>query len=365
MTPRVTRKTAGIFGAVLGLTAAGVAAGVAAERYIVRRSRKGEDPYADEPFGDLPATEVATVRTENGLDLRVEIIEAPNAVDDLTIVFVHGFCLDMGTFHFQRVGFTDEYRMVFYDQPGHGRSGRLKRGDYTFVDLATALAAVIDRAAPTGRIVLVGHSMGGMAIMAFAERYEQTFADRVVGVALISTSSGQLRQVTFGLPQVFAPFRGPILPVVRTAGPVAAAVVDRARHASTDLAWLLTRKYGFGERRPSSALVSYVERMNASTSLDVIARYLHALNGHDGAVALERLRSVPVLVLCGDRDMVTPISHSETIAAALPDARFEVISGAGHVALLENAEEVNEIFGQFLRKVDDVAGGDEAGGGDL
>ena len=354
MSARITRKRAGILGAVLGVTAAGVAAGVAAERYLVRRSRRGDDPYDTESFGDLPATEVATIRTGEGLDLHVEIVEADDAFEDLTVIFVHGFCLDMGTFHFQRKALDGEYRMVFYDQPGHGRSGRIKRGDYTFSSLASVLAAVIERAVPTGRIVLVGHSMGGMAITTFADQCSELFAERVVGVVLISTSSGQLRQVSFGMPQVFAPFRSPLLPVVRTAGPVAAAVIDRARHATTDLAWLLTRRYGFGMEQPSPSLVSYVERMNASTSLDVIARYLKALHGHDGTLALERLRTVPVLVICGDRDFITPLGHSEKIAAALPAAQFEVIQGGGHVALLEYAEQVNKILAEFLQKIADT-----------
>ena len=46
---------------------------------------------------------------------------------------------------------------------------------------------------PTGDVVLVGHSMGGMAIMAFAERHPETFADRVAGVALIATTAGRMR----------------------------------------------------------------------------------------------------------------------------------------------------------------------------
>lgn len=363
---RLLSSKAGVTGAVLSVAAAGIAAGVATERYLVRRSRRGDDPFRDEPFGALPAAKVMTVTTEDGLDLHVEIVDptsadpgapeggadpVPRSVDhqpELTVVFVHGFCLDMGTFHFQRKAFADQYRMVFYDQPGHGRSGEAARGDYTLEGLSDSLRSVLDATAPTGRIILVGHSMGGMTIMALAERWPARLRKRIKGVAFLSTSAGAMSQVGFGMPQLLARFRGPLLPVVCTAAPLAAPVVDRARQIPTDLAWLLTRKYGFGTPNPSPALVSYVERMNSSTSLSVIAKYLRTIHVHDRVPALAALRGIPVLVLCGDSDLVTPAEHSMKIAKALPDARLVVVPSAGHVALLEHADTVNNALGDFI-----------------
>ena len=79
----------------------------------------------------------------------------------------------MGTFHFQRqmLAARGDYRIVAYDQPGHGRSGRLETGEYDLAVLGRTLRQVIDRTAPDGPLVLVGHSMGGMTIMAFAELF--------------------------------------------------------------------------------------------------------------------------------------------------------------------------------------------------
>jgi pimeloyl-ACP methyl ester carboxylesterase len=345
-------RRAGLLGAVLGVAAAGVAAGVAAERYVVRRSRRTDELYADEPFGKLPCDEALTVTTADGVELHVEVIDGDaGAPDDLTLVFVHGFCLDMGTFHFQRKEFAGRYRTVLYDQPGHGKSGRLHRGEYTLDALGHALGAVLDKTTPAGRVVFVGHSMGGMAVMALAEQAPELFEQRVAGVVLISTSAGNLDQVNFGLPEVVARFRHPLLPLVRNAGKITAAVVDRARTASTDLAWLLTRRYGFGTARPSPVLVSYVERMNSTTSTDVIARYVRTLYAHARLLALAALRSVPVLVICGDVDVLTPLAHSEEICTALPDAEMVVVEGGGHVVLLEHADEVNEALAAFLERV--------------
>jgi pimeloyl-ACP methyl ester carboxylesterase len=350
------RRKAGLVGTIVGAVAAGVAAGVAGERVLLRRRRRGtdrdRDPHRDEPFGELPADEYRTVATDDGVALHVEIVGDADA--PVTVVFAHGFCLDLGTFHFQRTALAtvDGVRMVFFDQPGHGRSGRLDKGEYTLDLLGAALRQVIVETTSNGRVVLVGHSMGGMAIMALADDYPDLFGPGgpVVGVVLISTSAGEVGGVTFGMPQVLVRFRKPLLPIISGAGWVTAGMVDRAREASTDLAWLLTRRYGFGSAKVSPALVSYVERMNSATRTESVARYLRALYGHDRIMALSAFRDVPVLVVCGDEDLLTPVEHSEAICAALPHAEMVVVPNGGHVALLEHSEAVNAVLLPFVRK---------------
>jgi pimeloyl-ACP methyl ester carboxylesterase len=347
------RRRAGLVGTLVA--AAGVAAGVAAERALLQRRRRStdRDPYRDEPFGELPADEYRTVVTDEGIPLHVEISGDRSA--KVTVVFVHGFCLDMGTFHFQRRALDGlkGVRVVCYDQPGHGRSGRLDRGEYTIDLLGAALVRVIEEAAPTGRLLLVGHSMGGMAIMAVADAVPELFKPegRIAGVVLTSTSAGELSGVTFGLPQVLVRFRKPLLPLISGAGWVTAGMLDRAREASTDLAWLLTRRYGFGSTRPSPALVSYVERMNSATRTESVARYLRTIYTHDRVMALGALSEIPVLVICGDEDLLTPVEHSQAICQALPTAELVVIPKGGHVALLEHHEAVNAVFVPFVRKL--------------
>src|SRR5690606_20237316 len=146
-----------------------------------RHRRRADDPYAEEPFSNMPYDESLMVTTEDGVDLYVEIVEPTDSVDqhagfavdavrtqepEPTAVFVHGFCLDMGTFYFQRKELIrrGELRGVFYDQPGHGRSGSLTAGEYELPALGDGLRAVIEETVPEGRVVLVGHSMGGMTI---------------------------------------------------------------------------------------------------------------------------------------------------------------------------------------------------------
>lgn len=337
---------------------------MAAERLLLRRRRppSAVDESVGERFGQLPYDESLTVATDHDLDLYVEIVERADGIDldfglgpdaEPTLVFVHGFCLDMGTFHFQRTALTrrGDYRMVFYDQPGHGRSGKLKHGEYTLDDLANGLKRVIDETTPDGPIVLIGHSMGGMTIMALAEQYPDLFGDRVQGVVLISTSAGKMAEVNLGMPDFVSRFSKPLMPVVIGGGKLTSGVIDSIRRASTDLGWLLTRRYGFGSEQPSRALVSYVEQMNSRTGTEVVTRYLRTIFTHARYPALEALKRIPALVICGEDDKLTPLEHSAEICRILPDASFVAVPGAGHVALLERPDIVNAALLDFLEQI--------------
>ncbi len=344
------RKRAGLIGAVVGVAAAGVAAGVAVERMLVRRTRK-DDPLAEEAFGMLPYDETVTVTTADGIELHVEVVEAAQANDNPTLVFVHGFCLDQGTFHFQRQHLDAEgkYRLVFYDQPGHGLSSALDDGEYELPALGDALADVIRAVVPEGRIVLIGHSMGGMTIMACAEQHPELFAEQVCGVVLLATSGGAINGThLFGLPPLVGRAAPSVLAVINTASKLSGPVIDKARAASNDLAYLLTRRYGFGGEKPSPTLVSYVERMNSRTSTVTVARYLRTLYTHARYPALRALESKPVLLIAGEKDMVTPITHSAEIARLLPHATYVTVPDSGHMVMLECADQINDLLDQFL-----------------
>ena len=356
-TPALSRKRAkrvGIVGAAVGVAAAGLATALAVERALVRRSVNAPgDPYVREPLGDQPFDEELTVTAADGTLLHVEIVEPAAPTGKPTIVFVHGFALDMGTFYFQRKALADlgEYRLVFYDQPGHGRSSRLKSGNYDITALGRSLAAVLDATVPDGRIILVGHSMGGMTIMAFAEQYPEWFGKRVTGVVLMSTSAGLVDKTKLALPSLVARASAPFFPLWSGAARLGGGAIDRARVASSDLAWLLTRRYGFGDAKPSPSLVTFVESMNSKTSVETLTKYLHTLYSHNRYPALSALRGVPVLVLVGTKDYLTPVTHSEEILRHLPEAELVKIDNSGHVVMLEKADEVNAALIPFLEKL--------------
>jgi pimeloyl-ACP methyl ester carboxylesterase len=328
-------------------------------------ARPTTDPHGQQRFGPQHYDESLTVTTDTGLGLYVEIVDPVDGVDLMpdflppvgvpapTLVFVHGFCLDMGTFYFQReeLARLGDWRMVFYDQPGHGRSGRLVHGEYTLESLGRALRRVVEEAAPGGPVVLIGHSMGGIAIMALAELHPQLFTEQVAAAVLIATSAGRLEAVRLGLPTIIARTGRPLLPLANGATSMTGVMLDRARAASSSIAWQLTRRYGFGAARPSPALVSFVERMSSRTPAETVARYLRTLFMRSRCPALEALRGVPVLVVVGAKDPTTPASAAAEIRRRLPDAELVTVPDGGHVVLLEHAEIVNAALLRFLEKV--------------
>ncbi len=154
---------AGWLAGAAGVAAVGSAAGVTAARSL-RRKVTSDDPHTDEDFELLDADRSCVVTTPDGVPLAVREVGPESA--PLTVVFAHGFCLRMGSFHFQRARLSeqwgDQVRMVFYDQRGHGQSGEAPPDTYTVEQLGQDLESVLAVMAPRGPVVLVGHSMGGM-----------------------------------------------------------------------------------------------------------------------------------------------------------------------------------------------------------
>jgi pimeloyl-ACP methyl ester carboxylesterase len=366
--------TAGVVGAVVGLAAAGTAAGVAVSRIAARRVRAAQRGPAGELAAELVAAHLrrddplgaatrhadrsALVQTDDGVLLHVEEIGPADA--PLTVVFVHGYSLSMASWTFQRRtlaaelatanGHRPDARLVFYDHRGHGASGRGDAEHATLEQLARDLEAVLGARVPRGPVVLIGHSMGGMAIMALAALRPDLFGSRVVGAALLSTSSGNLADLNFGMPELLTRVRTAFFPVAAWTMRRRPMLAERTRRIAADLVSTVTRSLSFGSDDVDPALGHYVDAMIAGTPVDVIAEFYPTLAGLDEVGSLEPLRAIPTLVLTGDKDKMIPKEHSELIMERLPDARFVVIENAGHMVLLEKPAEVTAALTALLRK---------------
>lgn len=357
-------KRAGLIGGALGLVAATATVVVAVEKQRTSR-RRAEADLESYGFGALPADRTGTVAAEDGTALYYEDVGPSDA--PLTVVFVHGFALQLGAFHFQRLALGERFgsrvRMVFFDQRSHGRSERSDSEWANIDQLGRDLAAVLDALVPDGPIVLVGHSMGGMTIMALADARPGLFrtADdtppRVVGVALLATSTGKLATVTLGLPALLARLRGPLLPLLLRGARRQANLIERGRALGSDIAWVITRRLSFADADVDPATVEHLASMIASTRIEVIADYFPALMNHDKLAALPTLEDTDVLIMCGDHDLLTPPEHSEAMAAALPKAELIIVPQGGHVALMEHPAVFSDALGDLIeRALADVTG---------
>ena len=90
--------------------------------------------------------------------------------------------------------------------------------------------------------------------------------------------------------------------------------------------------------------------MIAATPVEVVADFFPALNAHDKLSALGRLRELETFIGVGDRDLLTPVDHSERMARALPNAELLVLEGAGHLAMMERPALVTLRLRAFLHR---------------
>lgn len=328
--------------------AVGVAAARLGERVRTARTRRLEP---DTPLGwSSPATEALVVTTSDGVDLHVEIDAPPAATRSRrhiagrapTAVLVHGFALTMQSWVLQRRELVAQgFRVVSYDQRGHGRSGRPDLASCTVERLGRDLAQVLEATCPSGPVVLFGHSMGGMSVMRFCGQNPGIVRERVLAVALVSTSPGGHEVTELGLGPMVGRIVGAVGPGVLTRLSRHAGPIGLVRRMGKGVQDVVVARWAFGSP-VSPATVDLVAEMIFGTSFDVMAAFLPDIDALDLVPSLRPLLGVETLVMNGARDLITPASHSEEIVRHVPGAEHVVVEEAGHIIMLEHPDLVSQ-----------------------
>jgi pimeloyl-ACP methyl ester carboxylesterase len=270
------RRYAGLAGAAVGVVAAGAAVGILANRRL-KAGRAANDPAI---LGSLRGEEHRAIAAD-GLELYVDVDEADSDSAALpTVVFVHGYALNLDSWHFQRAALRGRQRLVFYDQRSHGRSARSRSEHATIDQLGDDLACVLDQIVGAGPVVLVGHSMGGMTIMALADQFPDLFGSRVVGVCLISTSSEAFSAENFGLTGAPGRLLHRLAPSVVATIARTPRLVESGRRVSSGVAYVLTRRLAFGGPVPQE-YVDFTDQMLGATPFGVVADFFPGFQLHD------------------------------------------------------------------------------------
>lgn len=284
----------------------------------------------------LPPSRTLPVRAPDGTRLHTEVF---GPEDGYPIVLAHGITCAIRVWAYQIADLARDYRVIAYDHRGHGRSGIPRRGGYSLAHLASDLDAVLEAAlAPGERAVIAGHSMGGMAIAAWSDRYRHKVEARADAVALLNTTTGDLLRHVRLLP-VPAPFAP-----VRVLGARALVnifgsftVPPTIRRATREMISLLAVG---ADAEPEVGELIY-ELFSATSPVG---------RGGCGKALVDALQSrhinlsgltVPTVVIGSERDRLTPLSQSRRIAAAAPNLVELVVLPGGHCAMLERPSEVN------------------------
>lgn len=293
--------SAGVAAAVAGAAVATKAAQGRADRI-----QAADDPYPYEVLRRDPAGQERVVERPDGTRIRVVV-----AGDGPTVVLAHGFAITMVEWNVV----WDEllargYRVVTFDQRGHGRStigadgiGSLQMaGDY----LAVFDELGIDSA------VLVGHSMGGfLAITAMLDI--PGFAERVSGLVLFATFSGDITRD--------APQNAVQIPLLRS------GLLQKA--VGNDTVGTLFAASLMGAVPSPSMVRVFLETFRAQDHKALLP-ILAAFAEEDRGERLDAI-SVPTIVICGRLDKTAPPWQSERLAESIPGARMVWVEGAGHM----------------------------------
>ncbi len=299
---------------------------------------------------------IAAVPTPDGAVLHA-VVDGPDDAP-VTVVLAHGWTLaqaawdDVAELLLARAA-EGELRLIRYDQRGHGRStwGRYADdvGELSIDQLGAHLGDLLDALAPTGPVVLAGHSMGGMTIMCLAAARPELLGDRVRGVALVSTAAGDLALAGN------TPAERVRLKLVPKAVPVAiggALVLERIRQLlppSHPRHRKLVRDLLYGADATDDMVVAGAEIMHATT-VRAFAAFYPALGAHDKRGKLPALRQLPVEILVGEQDKLTPARHSRQLAEALPDAVLHVVPRTGHMLPQERPRLVTDAIERLLAR---------------
>lgn len=271
--------------------------------------------------GNLQSRAAATVRHSNG------IATLALGAGPVAVVLLHGIGGGKAGWPAQLDALAAAgYRAVAWDMPGYGDSATI--APYDFAGLADALMPLLDAERGAGRrVVLVGHSMGGMVAQ---EAYAR--APHAIDGMLLSGTSPAFGKADGQWQQGFIAARTAPLDAGKTMAEMAAGLVRGmvAPDADADAVAFAT------------AVMAAVPPATYRAALQALVRF----NRRD---ELPRI-AVPVLALAGEHDANAAPAVMQRMAERIPAAEYRCLPNVGHLACMERPADFNAAMLDFLRR---------------
>lgn len=247
--------------------------------------------------------------------------------DAPAIVLAHSLFFDHRMFEHQVARFAEDYRVIAYDQRGHGFTPHPKNGEYGMDALTEDAAALIQRL-ELGPVHIVGNSMGGFVALRLGARYPAL----VRSVTTVGSSADKEHNIEQYRPLVEAMKEHGAAPVIEQLMYTMFGDTTLAAQSQASLRSTWRNRMAALARETGSAAEAVVERQSVVDELALI--------------------KVPVLAIAGDEDHAYGIDLSEQIAKGVDDGRCIVIKAAGHSASLEAPGPVNEALAEHFRRAE-------------
>lgn len=275
------------------------------------------------------------VRLEDGTELNVMRAGDPEA--PVTVVLAHGYALDHRSWHKVVELLSQDFQVIAYDHRGHGKSGSASKETATIDQLGEDLGELIERAVPQGHVVIAGHSMGGMAALAMAERRPRLFRQRVLGNVFVSTAASGMSETTLAWPKAVGKL---VRELERAFGPIVRAVREKIEPTKTaGLRWWL-----FGDQ-PAAEDVELTADMVWAHWPETVALYRPAVDRYDREAGLMVAKEKAVVAVVGDEDRLVPESDAVKFGGT-----SVVLADAGHMLPLERPAELANLIREVAAK---------------
>jgi len=248
------------------------------------------------------------------------------------LVFVHGGFVDRQMWTPQMAYFAESFKVLSYDLRGHGQTRGTPTPKYSMDLYAEDLKALLD-ALNLECVILCGLSLGGMIAQAFAVQN----VDRLKALILADTAVSVRLTLSDKFQRYILAPKWLMLATIRWMS------VERFVDFSFKLAQSTRNTAWFGQD-PETAV--YVRQAMLNTSTAEYLKIYDAIYGFD-LLDLAKI-TVPTLILNGEYESKAVFRHTEEMLRRIPEAKAQVIPGAGHTSNLENSEAFNAAIDNFI-----------------
>lgn len=244
------------------------------------------------------------------------------------IIFIHGFPFNKSMWHFQVAALKDKYRLITYDVRGHGKTD-IGTEDFT-IDLFTKdLIALIDEL-ELEKVALCGLSMGGYIALDAMEKHPERIEALILCDTQCSAETAEAAEKKMKAIEIIK--------------------VNRMGQFADESIKNLFAPESYNTKQEE---VAAVLEMIMDTNTEALCKALEALATRRSTCEKLHEINVPVLVLVGTEDRVTPPAASRLMSAKIPTSKMITIIHAGHVANMENPQAFNEAFINFMQQFDE------------
>jgi pimeloyl-ACP methyl ester carboxylesterase len=251
-------------------------------------------------YRDVKGMKIACWMNDAGIDNRKK-----------SLAFVAGSGQDHSAWINQLTALEQDFNCIGIDLPGHGESaGKGEQSIDAYVEWVKAILEVFSVKKP----FLVGHSLGGAICLAFALKYPESIS------GIVPLGSGMKMPVN---PMIFDMLKN-----------------DPDTLAATTWKWSVSKKN-------RERLAPYFAARQANRNPDVMYGDFQACDRFDITEAVSRI-SVPILLICGADDKMTPLSLTEQLRDLIPRAQMVVVPDAGHLVMIEDVEAFNRALKMFV-----------------